>query len=326
MDIKVYQELLPERVNENFPIHTEEKIPTLDKPVIIESACPGWQVGGDRFPAVPITIEDQVKETVDSIKAGAIAVHIHPRNPDTGNAAVNPNLLKKVLDPVFDEVGDYVTLNHTWTATAEADYISETSHLLEMGGGNKYCQGSVVLPVGFLSSTGAYHTKEAVGNGIKWLEEHDVKPIYQLYDSYVIWGLKQNVFDKGLSKWNPYVFNLHLGKHHSHAINRDPWSFLQLIANYNMVNETVPGGVIGVYPGGRNWLPVLVMGLLLGTQLVRVGVEDCYWVYPHRDEIIKKNSDMVKLVVDIIHSLGRRVVTDAAEAREILGMKLTSKL
>jgi uncharacterized protein (DUF849 family) len=64
----------------------------------------------------------------------------------------------------------------------------------------------------------------------------------------------------------------------------------------------------------------------MGAQIVRVGIEDCYWVYPHKDEIIKKNSDMVKLTADIANLLGRRVVTDATEARKIMGMKMTSKL
>ncbi len=324
MKVEVFSELKPERVQANFPVHLEPRISTLDKPVIIESACPGWQVGGERFPAVPISIEDQVKETVDSIRAGAVAVHIHPRDPKTGNAQANPHLLAKVMDPVFDQVGDCVTLNHTWAATEEADYIADTATLLELGKGNKYCQGSVVLPVGFLSSTGAYHSKEVVYDGIRWLEENDVKPIYQLYDTYVIWGLKQNVLDTNISKWKPFVFNLHLGKHHSHAIHADPWAHLQLIANYNMVQQTAPDSVIGVYPGGRNWLPVLTMGLLLGAQLIRVGIEDCYWVHPHKDEVIRKNSDVVKMAVDLCNILGRRVVTDPKEAREILGMKLTS--
>lgn len=326
MKIPVYRELKPERVSANFPVDKEPRIPTLEKPVIIESACPGWQVGGKRFPAVPVTIEDQVKEISDSIKAGAVAVHVHPRNPETGNAEVNPELLQRVMDGVFDKVGDCVTLSHTWAAKEEADYISETEDLLERGNGNMYCQGSVVLPVGFLSSTGAYHTQKAVIEGIKWLESNNVKPIYQLYDTYVIWNLKQNVLDLNITTWKPYVFNLHLGKHHSHTISMDPWSFMQLITNYNIVSETAPESIIGVYPGGRNWLPILVMGLLLGTQLVRVGIEDTYWIYPHKDEIIKKNSDMVKLAVDIANSLGRRVVTNANEARDILGIQLTSKL
>lgn len=324
MKVEISTVLTPERVSAHFPIEKEPRIPTLDKPVIIESAYPGWQAGGTRFPAIPRTIEEQIKEIVESVKAGAIAIHVHPRDPKTGNAVVDPHLLHRILEPVFEQV-DCVTLMHTWAAKEEADYISETQVLLELGRGNKYCQGSVVLPVGYLSVTGAYHSQPAVTEGVKFLEANRIKPIYQLYDTYVIWGLKQKILDTGISTWKPYVFNLHMGKHHSHAIQRDPWAFLQLITNFNMVAETAPDSIIGVYPGGRNWLPVATLGLLMGAQLIRVGIEDCYWVYPHKDEIIKKNSEMVELVAGIARQLGRKVVTDAKEARRILGLELTSK-
>ena len=298
----------------------------MDKPLIIESACSGWQVGGKRFPAVPCSIEEQSQEIIDSIKEGAVAIHVHPRDPRDCAAKIDSHLLKRVLDPVFEEVGDCVTLPHTWKPAEEADYITDTKELLELDEGNKYCQGSVILPANYSSSTGALHTQRSINEGIKWLEANHVKPIYMLYDTYTIFNLKQNIFDKGLSK-KPYILNLNLGKHHSHAVHKDPWSYLNLITNFNMVKATIEEEcIIVVYPGGRNWLPILVLGLLMGAQLVRVGIEDCYWVYPHKNEIIKKNSEMIKLIVDIAKLLGRRVVTDPKEAREILGIKLTSKL
>lgn len=324
-DLELVSEFTPERVAKHFPIDKEEKIPTLDRPVIIESACPGWQVGGKRFPAVPCSIEEQVQETVDSIRAGAVAVHMHPRDPKTCNAQANPKLLARILEEVFQRTGDFVTLSHTWAAKEEVDYISETTELLELGQGNKYCQGSVVLRTGHVSATGTFHPRQNVIDGVKWLEEHDIKPIFQLYDTYVLRDFKQKILDPGYAKLRPFVFNLHLGKHHSHTIHQDPWSFLQLLTNYNMVLDTLGhDSIVGVYPGGRNWLPVLVFGLLLGAPLVRVGIEDCYWVYPHKDEIIKKNSDMVVLVREIAERLGRRIVTDPKEARDILGLRFTS--
>ena len=71
---------------------------------------------------------------------------------------------------------------------------------------------------------------------------------------------------------------------------------------------------------------MVAMGIMMGADIVRVGIEDCYWMYPHKDELIKKNSDVVKMTAELADIFGRRVVTDAAEARKILGMKLTSKL
>jgi len=320
---KIISEMAIERVKKHFPVEKEEKILTMDKPVIISTACPGWQEAGPRYPAIPCTIEEQVKEIVDSVKAGAVGIHVHPRDPKTCVAQVKADLLKRVLDPVFDQV-DCITLNHTWLPKEEADYISLTEELLQLGKGNKYCQGSVVLPIGYNSLTGAFHSRESVTEGVKWLEAHDVKPRYELYDTYTVFNVKHNLFDTKISKWKPYLLAVHLGKHSSHSIHKDPWSYFNLITSMNIVKETEPDSIIGVMAGGRNWLPICVLGLLAGAQLFRVGIEDQYWLYPHKDEIIKKNSDVVKLVVDIAHLLGRRVVTDAKEARKILGMKLTS--
>ena len=120
--------------------------------------------------------------------------------------------------------------------------------------------------------------------------------------------------------------NIQLGKHDAHVANQDPWSYLQLIANMNIVKANIPESIVGLYPGGRNWLPMVTMGIMAGVDIVRVGIEDCYWLYPHKDEIIKKNSDVVKMTVDIATTLGRRVVTNAEEARKIMGIELTSKL
>ena len=311
----------------HFPIDSEERINTLDRPVIIESACPGWQVGGQRYPAVPKSIDEQVQETVNSIRAGAVAVHMHPRDPNSGNAVANPRLLAHILGRVFDEVGDYVTLSHTWAVREEVDYVEETEQLLELGGGNMFCQGSVVLRTGHVSATGTFHPKQNVIDGVKWLEAHDIKPIFQLYDTYVLRDFKNKILNDGHAKMKPYVFNLHLGKHHSHTIHRDPWSYLQLLTNYNMVLDTIGhDSIVGVYPRRPQLAADSGVRAALGTPLVRVGIEDCYWMYPHKDEIIKKNSDTVALAKDIAEKLGRRVVTDPEEARKILGLKLTSKL
>ena len=37
-------------VKDMFPVEKEPRIPTMDKPLIIESACPGFQLGGERSP------------------------------------------------------------------------------------------------------------------------------------------------------------------------------------------------------------------------------------------------------------------------------------
>ena len=316
-------------VTEMFPVEKEDRIPTMDKPLMIESACPGFQMGGTRFPAVPISIADQINAQAESVNAGAVIIHVHARDPETGEAQMNNNLLARVLDGIFDKVGDCITFTHSWypVPNAEVDYIIGTEELLELGKGNKYVQASLLGPVGFrIREQSSYMGVKGTVEGIKWLEAHKVKPVHQLLDTYSHLGFKRHVFDQGIAKWKPFIMNIQIGKHDAAAANKDPWSYLQFITSMSMINENIPDHIIGVYPGGRNWLPMTVMGIMMRADLVRVGIEDCYWLYPHKDEVIKKNSDVVKMAADIAHLLGRRVVTDPKEARKILGMKLTSKL
>lgn len=204
-----------------------------------------------------------------------------------------------------------------------ADYVTGTHELLKRGDGNKYCQGAVILPPGRLGGSAA-HTMSTVKEGVRFMEANDVKPVFQLYDTHVVWDLKQHLIDEGDASWAPYIMNIHAGKHHSHAIHENPWSFLNVLSAIKTVEETVENSIVGVYPGGRNWLPILVHALTYGVSLIRVGIEDMYWKYPHRDEVIQKNSEVVELAVDIAESLGREVITDPDRAREYLGLKYTS--
>jgi len=321
--------LTTEMVMEKFPVDIEPPILTMDRPLIIESACPGFQKAGARYPAIPITFEDQIKAQVDSLKAGAIIAHVHPRDPRTGEAQMNHRMLAHVLDGIFEGFGDFITYTHSWTPIPDApgEGISGTRQLLELGDGNKYCQASLLVPIGH-STTGTGRpslvTEKATIECVNWMNAHDVKPIYQLFDTYIPLDFKRRMFDRGIDTSRPLVMNIQLGKHDATATNQDPWAHLQLITSMNVVRQTIPDCLVGIYPGGRNWLPMAVLGIMLGADVVRVGIEDCYWMYPHRNDIIKRNVEVVKMIVDIATMLGRRVVTHAAEARNILGIKLTS--
>ena len=277
----------------------------------------------------PITIEGQAQAIVDCVKAGASIIHCHPRNPDRGGLTeiYHPKLLAEILDRAFDKVGDFVTMTHAWIWNLEKspyiDYITDARELLEIGKGNKYLQGSVIMTWGMHRYGEAEHGGPPFREGMKWLEEHDVKPIYQMH-MHRFMRIKRELFDSGISKWKPYVINIHTGKHEDEQIDLEPWAQMETIKNIYTIREIIPDSRIGICAGGRNWLPVTVQGIMQGCELVRSGIEDQYWLWPHRDDISTYAAQTTEMVVAIAKNLGREIATPA-EARDILGMKLTSK-
>jgi len=318
----------------------EPKIPTMDRKLIVEAATPGhfprqlWERFGIKD-MPPWSIEEQASSVIECAKAGAAAIHTHPRDPSApycydirADRYLSPELLAKILDRVYQEV-DVVPLNHAWRPKnwenlAEADFIAPTRELLAIGKGNKYLQGNIVptwvnpwCRKGLLS---AWFTVNALREGIAYLEENNIKPLIALNVDRLTW-FKNNIIDAGVMKTRPH-FNIQEGKHGTNRSFADPMSYLNLISSIDMVKKSVPDCTIGIHAGGRNWLPMTVLGIMLGVDLVRVGIEDQFWTCPHKDEFIRKPLESVERVVQIARALGRDIATPD-EAREIMGIKTT---
>ena len=320
----------------------EPKIPTLSKKLIIEGSTPGHfpgrlyeHFGTKNMP--PNTIEEQAAAIIKCVKAGAAAIHSHPRVPEekrryetSSGKTEEPDLLVQIFDKVFKEV-DFIPINHCfipkgWQNQGEVDLITPAKELLEIGKGNRYIQASIVIaapgPVtrkGLLSS---WFTTGALKDAITFLEENHVKPWVALTAEKLEW-FKASILDEVDMQTPPHI-NLQEGKHGANNIFADPMSFISVINNIEMIKKTLPGCTFGIHAGGRNWLPVTVMGIMLGVDVVRVGIEDQFWTYPHKDEYIKSPWEAVEKVALIAKSLGRDLATPD-EARKIMGMKQTWK-
>jgi len=318
----------------------ELKIPTMDKKLIIEASTPGhyprslWEHFGIKD-MPPWSLKEQAEAIIGCVKAGAAAVHTHPRNPDTSYCYEFPmgqvqraDLLAKILDIAYEEV-DFVPLGHAWLPKnwdplGEADFITHTKELLELGKGNKYIQGNVVptwiypwTRKGLLST---FFSAQALREGIAFLEENCVKPLIAMHIDHLLW-FKISVYDYGVFKTKPHI-NIQEGKHGVNRSFLDPYSYINLINSIELVRRVFPEATIGLHCGGRNWLPMTVLAIMLGVDLVRVGIEDMFWIYPHKDEFIKRPSEAVERVVQIAKLLGREIATPA-DARRILGIKVT---
>jgi hypothetical protein len=328
--------MLPGRVEERFPVVREPPInpDRWNRKVVIEAAIPGWhpirwweERGVTNLP--PRTIETQVDAIVECVKAGASVIHTHPRDPKDGLPRVHaPELIADIMDGAFAEV-DFITGHHTWSwdfsKSRTADYISYTKELLERGKGNKYVQAALVMTMGCYEEVRPVHSRAAIQEGVKWMEANKIKPIYSVEPSAMT-HLKRAVFDTGISRWKPYWLSLDEGKHLDDLIFADPWSYISIATHMSLLRQIVPEPdcFIGINPGGRNWLPVATVAILYGCELVRVGLEDIFWLYPHKNDISHKASETVEMIAKIVKDIGREVAT-VKEARARLGIELTTR-
>jgi len=319
----------------------ESKISTMDKKVIIEAAVPGWlpvywwrDRGVRHLPpggnGGPNCIQEQVDATIECVKAGASVIHVHPRHPSDGLPRLwDPDLLCGINDQVFSEV-DCITAHHTWTwdytKSPAIDYISHTKELLKLGKGNKYVQTAMIVtwpPIGDYWEP--VNTDETMIEGVKFYEENHIKPMFSV-EPHCFHTINRLVFKPGIAKRKPFWIALQMGKHRDDQQFADPWSYLQVINNMSLVRSALPEEDIflGIHPGGRNWLPASVMALLYGAQIIRLGVEDQFFLWPHKDDIPQKASENIELIVKICKALGREVAT-VKEAREIAGIELITR-
>lgn len=342
-DPRSTQEILRAIVGSN-PVELEPKIDTLDRPLVIECACPGWQPrewpdpeayprgtppnyekGGTRYDAVPCSYDEQAAELVEAVEAGCAATHVHPRDPADCLPTHSAERLVEIYDRAF-ESADFFPIQHAWSRTPEdgIDFVEHADALLELGdGSNKYIQGSVVLwPPGDRYPRQDYAA--AVREGLTFFAEHDIKPIFKLRGSYQARKLHRTVVEGDMPVAEPMAIVHDMGHPYGWPMDGEEWMPIELISSIEQTRKRFADmdTVIGVYSGNRNWLPVTMMAILAGVDMVRVGIEDPYWMYPHRDEVIRSNIECVRKIVDFCELIDRELATPE-QTRELLGTALT---
>jgi 3-keto-5-aminohexanoate cleavage enzyme len=94
-----------------------------------------------------------------------------------------------------------------------------------------------------------------------------------------------------------------------------PWATPRNLINFM---DQLPGqSIVEVSGLGPFQLPMTTMAMILGAQMVRVGMEDN--IYYRRGQLLKTNAEAVERVVRIAGELNREIATPA-QARKMLGL------
>ena len=116
-------------------------------------------------------------------------------------------------------------------------------------------------------------TEKTLTEQVKYLEDHGVRPEYQGASYQGIKDVMDWLVSTGVAK-DPPLMNIMMGFHgfsHGSPLGPDPWNYIYMMT---MQQTLAPNAVKGVCAGGRNWLPFSTLAMMLGFDMVRVGMED----------------------------------------------------
>ncbi|MEW9306709.1 3-keto-5-aminohexanoate cleavage protein [Labrys neptuniae] len=296
--------------------------------VIITCAVTGAIHTPSMSPYLPVTPEEIADAAVGAAEAGAAIVHLHARNPVTGEPDQTPEAFARFLPQIKQRSNCVINLTTGGAPTMSieervrpaATFAPEVASL-NLGSMNFGLFGMLDRFTDLKHEWERTYlaNKDIIFRNTFGQIEHilttcagnDTRFEFECYDTAHLYNLKY-FFDRGLVKAPLFiqtVFGLQGG------IGGHPDDVLHMKRTADrLFGDQYRWSVLGA---GRNQFNVAAMAAAMGGN-VRVGLEDSLWNGP--GVLARSNAEQVTRVRQIIEGLGLAVATPD-EAREMLGLK-----
>lgn len=297
--------------------------------VIITCAVTGAIHTPSMSPHLPITPEEIADAAIGAAEAGAAIVHLHARNPETGQPDQSTAAFDRFLGVIKQRTNAVVNITTGGSPTmALEERLGPAAHFkpevasLNMGTMNfglypmlarfkdfkhewekPYLEGSRDRIFKNTFADIEYILTTCAENGTRFeVECYDIGHLYTL----------AHMADRGVIKAPFFVQSVFgiLG-----GIGAHPEDVMHMKRTADrLFGDNYRWSVLGA---GRNQLPIAAMAAAMGGN-VRVGLEDSLWAGPGK--YATSNAEQVRLARQIIEGLGLEIASPD-EAREILSLK-----
>ncbi|MBN8916564.1 MULTISPECIES: 3-keto-5-aminohexanoate cleavage protein [unclassified Xanthobacter] len=304
-----------------------------NRKVIITCAITGAIHTPTMSPYLPITPDEIVADALKAAEAGAAILHLHARNPETGQPDQTPEAFAPFLPRIKQATSAVINITSGGSPymKVEERVLPAATFKPEVASLN---MGSMNFGLFHLldkykefkhpwEKTHLENTRDLVfRNTFKDIEyilttcyDNGTRFEFECYDIGHLYNLA-HFLERGLVKpplFVQSVFGL-LG-----GIGPHPEDVMHMKRTCDrLFGDQYRWSVLGA---GRNQLPIAAMAASMGGN-IRVGLEDSLWA--GRGKLATSNADQVKLAAKIIEGLGLEVASPD-EAREILELKGADK-
>lgn len=270
--------------------------------LIITAAITGSRITREITPHIPITPAEIVQSAYECWQAGAAVVHIHVRDPDTGQGTQDVAVFRQVVEPLREKTDLILCLTTSGIPGKNLpteDRIAPVDLKPELA---SFDAGSINL-----GGTVFINSPDFLDRAAQKMKEAGVKPEIEIFDlGMIITSLRMR--DQGKLA-EPLHFQFVLGT---------PWGAPATPKAFLHLHEHIPAdatwSIIGI---GKGHLPMSMLALAMGGH-IRVGLEDN--IYYSKGVLAETNAQFVERIVRIAGEYGRDIASPA-EAREILSLK-----
>lgn len=302
----------------------------MDEPVIITCAVTGGMTVPSQSPHIPVTVEEIVEDALAAHAAGAAVLHVHVRDPATGEPSADLELFDQVLGGIAarcDAVLQPTTGGGMGMTIEQRAAVLDRfrPEMASFNGGSINFGLFGVLERGlaleawerdYLEASRDYVFRNTFAN-LEYLcaevRASETRPELEIYDVGQINNIRHLV-DRGLLA-APLHLQFVLGVLGGNTAELDQLLHMLRTAERALGDDAFTWSVAGV--GYRGEFQLAAAALMLGGH-VRVGLEDNLRIAP--STLATSNAQLVDKAVQLAHLLDRRPV-EAAEAREILRLK-----
>lgn len=304
-----------------------------DNKVILTAAVTGAVHVSSMSPYLPITPEEIIRQSVDACRAGAAAVHIHARDPQSGEPSSDLEVMRQIVSGIKEQCDVIVCIT---TGASQMMTVAERlsvvpalkPELASCNAGSMNFVLSGLVPQ--LSPDGPAWERKYLGGTydnvfsntylgletyIKTMAENGTIPEFEVYDASMINNIAY-FRRKGILTCPIYI-QFVLGIQGGLPATVDNLVFLRSTAERQLGEFTW-----SVAAAGKAQFPMAAASLAMGGN-ARVGLEDNLYILPH--QLAESNAQQILAAASIAKTLGREIATPD-EARRILGLKGTAQV
>ena len=301
----------------------------LKNKVIITCAVTGAIHTPSMSPHLPVTPNEIAESAIAAAEAGASILHLHARDPETGQPTQDPSVFEQFLPRIKQSTNSVINIT-----TGGSPHMSVAERMrpattfkpevasLNMGSMNFGLYPMLDRFPEFTHEWERQHLENSrdlvFKNTFKDIEailrignENGTRFEFECYDISHLYNLAHFV-DRGLAKGPLFiqsVFGL-LG-----GIGAHPEDLMHMKRTADrLFGDQYRWSILGA---GKNQIPLAAMGAAQGAN-VRVGLEDSLWIGPGK--LAQTNADQVTKIRLVLEGLSLEVATPD-EAREILDLK-----